>query len=80
MIYRLLNPPLGEGTDTDIQLVRTKNIMDEGIDRICRFLMTQNKMPGSKRNVQRMGYVNPSINTLDQMINRMNDYPMVVNA
>lgn len=27
VIYRLLNPPLGEGTDTDIQLVRMKNVM-----------------------------------------------------
>ena len=31
-IYRLLNPPLGEGTDTDIQPLRMKNVMDEGID------------------------------------------------
>lgn len=70
-IYRLLNPPLGEGTDTDIQPLRMKNVMDEGIDWICRFLITQNQMPVGERNVQRMGYVNPSINTLDQMINRI---------
>lgn len=71
--YRLLNPPLGEEASPEIRRVRMKNIMDEGFDRICRFrfLITQKKMTVGKRNVKRMGYVNPTICSLYDLLHRI---------
>lgn len=37
VVYHLLNPPLRKEKSSDIRRVRMKNVMDEDIDRICRF-------------------------------------------
>lgn len=71
LVYRLLNPPLGEETTPDIQRQRMKNVMDEGICRVFRFIITQNKMPTGKRNAHRLGFVNPALISLNQLLNRI---------
>lgn len=36
-------------------------VMDEGIFRICHFVITQRSLPTGKCNRQRMDFVNPAI-------------------
>ena len=67
-VNRLLCPPLEEETTDEIKNARTKIVMDEGIFRICHFVITQRSLPTGKRNCQRMGFVNPAIRTLYQLL------------
>lgn len=59
-VYRLLCPPLKEATD-EIKNARMTIVMDEGIFRICHFVITQGSLPTGKCNCQRMDFLNPAI-------------------
>ena len=57
-VYRLLHPPFDEESTPEIRQAQTKIVMDEGIIRICRYIVLQNCIPVGRRSIHRMGFVN----------------------
>ena len=56
-VYRLLHPPIDEESTPEIRQTRMKIVMDEGIIRICRYIVLKNRIPVGRRSIHRMGFV-----------------------
>ena len=60
-VYRLLHPsppPIDEESTPKIRQAQMKIVIDEGIIRICRYIVLQNWIPVGRRSIHRMGFVN----------------------
>ena len=60
-VYQLLPPPpppIDEESTPEICQAQMKIVMDEGIIRICRYIILQNCIPVGRRSIHRMGFVN----------------------
>ena len=51
-------PPIDEESTPEICQAQMKILMDEGIIRICRYIVLQNCIPVGGRSIHRMGFVN----------------------
>ena len=60
-VYQLLHPPpprpIDEESTPEICQAQMKIVMDEGIIRICRYMVLQNRIPVGRRSIHRMGFV-----------------------
>ena len=70
-VYRLLHPPIDEESTPEIRQARMKIVMDEGIIRICRYIVLQNRIPVGRRSIHRMGFVNNRSKTLEKVLQRL---------
>ena len=64
-------PPLDEESTPEIRQARMKIVMDEGIIRICRYIVLQNRIPVGRRSIHRMGFVNNRSKTLEKVLQRL---------
>ena len=65
-------PTIDEESTPEIRQARMmKIVMDEGIIRICRYIVLQNRIPLGRRILHRMGFVNNRWKTLERVLQRL---------
>ena len=56
-VYRLFHLRIDDESTPEIRQAQMKIVMDEGIIRICRYIVLQNRIPVGRRSIHRMGFV-----------------------